>query len=374
MIQRTLQEKIASVLNGKKAVTIMGARQVGKSTLLKMMLSDRTDVMWFNGDEYDVKELFSDITSTRLRNIIADHRIVVIDEAQRIQDIGLKIKLITDNIPDVQVIATGSSSFKLASKTNEPLTSRKREYKMFPLTFGEMVNHTNLLEELRMIPHRMVYGYYPEVVELVGEERAVLKELSESYLYRDILSFDKIMKSEKLVKLLQALAYQIGSQVSYNEIGQTVGLDSKTVERYIDILEKTYIIFRLKSYARNLRNELKASRKIYFWDLGIRNAVIGNYSQVESRTDVGNLWENFVIAERLKKNHYDGSYAQSWFWRTQQQKEIDYLEEADGEIKAFEIKWNERKTHTKCPVIFTKAYPNTDYKVITPKNIESILL
>lgn len=374
MIQRTLQEKIASVLNGKKAVTIMGARQVGKSTLLKMMLSDRTDVMWFNGDEYDVKELFSDITSTRLRNIIADHRIVVIDEAQRIQDIGLKIKLITDNIPDVQVIATGSSSFKLASKTNEPLTGRKREYKMFPLTFGEMVNHTNLLEELRMIPHRMVYGYYPEVVESVGEERAVLKELSESYLYRDILSFDKIMKSEKLVKLLQALAYQIGSQVSFNEIGQTVGLDSKTVERYINILEKSYIIFRLKSYARNLRNELKASRKIYFWDLGIRNAVIGNYSQVESRIDVGNLWENFVIAERLKKNHYDGSYAQSWFWRTQQQKEIDYLEEADGEIKAFEIKWNERKAKTKCPVIFTKAYPNTDYKVITPKNIESILL
>lgn len=374
MIQRTLQEKIASVLNGKKAVTIMGAQQVGKSTLLKMMLSDRTDVMWFNGDEYDVKELFSDITSTRLRSIIADHRIVVIDEAQRIQDIGLKIKLITDNIPDVQVIATGSSSFELASKINEPLTGRKREYKMFPLTFGEMVNHTNLLEELRMIPHRMVYGYYPEVVESVGEERAVLKELSESYLYRDILSFDKIMKSEKLVKLLQALAYQIGSQVSYNEIGQTVGLDSKTVERYIDILEKSYIIFRLKSYARNLRNELKASRKIYFWDLGIRNAVIGNYSQVESRTDVGNLWENFVIAERLKKNHYDGSYAQSWFWRTQQQKEIDYLEDADGEIKAFEIKWNERKTHTKCPVIFTKAYPNTDYKVITPKNIESILL
>ena len=182
------------------------------------------------------------------------------------------------------------------------------------------------------------------------------------------------MKSEKLVKLLQALAYQIGSQVSFNEIGQTVGLDSKTVERYIDILEKSYIIFRLKSYARNLRNELKASRKIYFWDLGIRNAVIGNYSQVERRTDVGNLWENFVIAERLKKNHYDGSYAQSWFWRTQQQKEIDYLEEADGEIKAFEIKWNERKANTKCPVIFTKAYPNTDYKVITPKNIESILL
>ena len=347
---------------------------MGKSTLLKMMLSDRTDVMWFNGDEYDVKELFSDITSTRLRSIIAGHRIVVIDEAQRIQDIGLKIKLITDNIPDVQVIATRSSSFELASKINEPLTGRKREYKMFPLTFGEMVNHTNLLEELRMIPHRMVYGYYPEVVELMGEERAVLKELSESYLYRDILSFDKIMKSEKLVKLLQALAYQIGSQVSYNEIGQTVGLDSKTVERYIDILEKSYIIFRLKSYARNLRNELKASRKIYFWDLGIRNAVIGNYSQVESRTDVGNLWENFVIAERLKKNHYDGSYAQSWFWRTQQQKEIDYLEEADGEIKAFEIKWNERKANTKCPEIFTKAYPNTDYKVITQKNIDSILI
>lgn len=374
MIQRILKDKITPMLNGKKAITIMGARQVGKSTLLKMMLEGVSDVMWLNGDDLDVRELLKNISSTRFRSIIGNNKILVIDEAQRIQDIGLKIKLITDNIPDVQVIAMGSSSFELASKINEPLTGRKREYKMFPLTFAEMVNHTNLLEELRMIPHRMVFGYYPEVVESSGEERTVLHELSESYLYRDILSFDKIMKSDKLVKLLQALAYQIGSQVSYHEIGQIVGLDSKTVERYVDILEKSYIVFRLKSFSRNLRNELKSSRKVYFWDLGIRNAVIGNFSQVENRADVGSLWENFVIAERLKKNHYGNNYAQSWFWRTQQQREIDYLEEIDGTISAFEIKWNERKANAKCPEAFQKAYPGAEYKVVTVKNVESLLL
>ena len=362
------------MLGGEKAITIMGARQVGKSTLLKMTLGERSDVMWLYGDDLDVQELFSNISSTRLRNIIGQNKILVIDEAQRIKDIGLRLKLITDQIPGVQVIATGSSSFELASKINEPLTGRKREFQMFPLTFSEMASDTNMLDELRMIPHRMVFGYYPEVVSNPGSEKTILKELSESYLYRDILNFDHVMKSEKLVKLLQALAFQIGSQVSYNELGQLVGLDSKTVERYIDILEKSYIIFRLKSFARNLRNELKTSRKIYFWDLGIRNAVIGNFSQVESRTDVGNLWENFVIAERQKKLHYDNSFTLSWFWRTQQQKEIDYLEELDGKLCAYEIKWNDRKANTKCPEAFTKAYPEASYSVITPKNIDSFLM
>lgn len=233
--------------------------------------------------------------------------------------------------------------------------------------------HTSLLEELRMLPHRMVYGYYPEVVMNPGDERATLKELTDSYLYRDILSLDKIAKSDKLIALLQALAYQIGNQVSYNEISGLIGIDRKTIERYIDILEKSYILFRLPSFSRNLRNELKSSRKIYFWDLGIRNTLIGNWSPVENRQDVGALWENFVIAERMKNNCYSQRYAQSYFWRTKSQQEIDYMEETDGMICAFEMKWNSKKSTTKCPQSFTLAYPQARYMVITPDNIEEFL-
>ena len=374
MIHRTLENIITPLLETRKAIVIMGARQVGKSTLLSQMLSDRSDVMWLNGDDPDVQALFSQMTSTRIRTILASSRILVIDEAQRIADIGLRLKLITDQVPGVQVIATGSSSFELASMVIEPLTGRKREFHMFPLTFSEMVAHSNLLEELRLLPHRMVYGYYPEVVCTPGSERTVLKELSDSYLYRDILSLEGIGKPDKLVKLLQALAFQIGNQVSYNEIGQLVGLDPKTVERYVDILEKSFVIFRLGSFSRNLRNELKNSRKIYFWDLGIRNAVIGNFTQIESRTDVGSLWENFVIAERIKRLAYQGSFAQYWFWRTQQQKEIDYIEEEDGQLRAYEFKWNNHKANTKCPSSFANAYPMMTFQTITPENVDGFLL
>ena len=374
MIERILSKKISALLDGRKAITIMGARQVGKSTLLQMMLGERKDVMWLNGDEPDIVEILGNMTSPRLKAMIGNNTIIVIDEAQRIPDIGLRLKLITDQIPDVQVIATGSSSFDLSNKLNEPLTGRKREFKMYPLTFNEMVSSTNLLEETRMLPHRMVYGYYPEVVCNPGEEKIILKELADSYLYKDILSMDGILKPEKLVKLLKALAYQIGSQVSYNEVGMLVGLDSKTVEKYITILEKSYIIFRLTSLARNIRNELKSSRKIFFWDLGIRNAVIGNLTQIENRQDAGALWENFVIAERMKMLAYNGSFAQTYFWRTKQQQEIDYIEEEDGKIKAFEFKWNPNKAAAKCPDSFLKAYQNPEFKVITPLNVDEFLL
>lgn len=374
MIERILKQDILSHLEKGKVITIMGARQVGKSTLLQSILSDRNDVLWLNGDDDDVRTLIQNASSTRLRAVIGSKHIVAIDEAQRIPDVGLKLKLIADQMPEVQLIATGSSSFELASKINEPLTGRKRELKMFPVTFAEMVAHTSLLEEIRMIPHRLIYGYYPEVVTNPGEEKVVLKELSDSYLYRDLLSYDRIMHSQKLVALLKALAFQIGSQVSNRELSLLVGIDSKTVEKYLDILEKSYIIFRLGTFSRNLRNELKSTQKIYFWDLGVRNAVIGNFSQVENRTDVGDLWENFLIAERLKKLHYTTSFAYSYFWRTKTQQEIDYLEEEDGQLKAYEFKWNDKKSTTKCPESFSKAYPNTPYKVITPSCIEEFLL
>jgi len=374
MISRTIEKIILPFLGTHKAIVIVGARQVGKSTLLNTLFKGKTETLWLNGDDNDTQQLFADITSTRLKALLAGVHTLLIDEAQRIPDVGMKIKLIVDNIPDIQVVATGSSAFELTSKINEPLTGRKIEYQMFPLTFKEMAENSNLLEELRMIPHRMVYGYYPEIVCNPGKETLLLQEISNSYLYKDILSLDSIHKPDKLVRLMKAIALQIGSQVSYNELSQIVGIDIKTIDKYIDVLEKAYVVFRLGSFARNLRNELKASRKIYFWDLGIRNALIGNFNQIENRDDVGALWENYVISERMKRNRYEFSYAQSWFWRTQQQQEIDYIEDKDGSINAYEIKWNANKGKTKPPQSFINSYTNAEFHVITPENIEQFLM
>ena len=374
MIKRSIEDTIKGQLHGGRAIIVMGARQVGKTTLLKQVFAtDSSDVLWMSGDEPDVRGMFENMTSTRLRSIIGNHRVVIIDEAQRIEDIGIKLKLITDQIPEVQLLATGSSSFELANRINEPLTGRKWEYKLFPLSFTELVNETNLIEEKRMVPHRMVYGSYPDVVTHPGKEVAILRELTESYLYKDILEFDRIHKPEKLTKLLQALAYQVGAEVSYNELSQLCGLDAKTVASYISILEQAYIIFRLGTFSRNLRNELKNSRKIYFYDNGIRNALIGNFSQVENRTDTGALFENYAIAERMKRKEYLMDYARSWFWRNTNKQEIDYIEEKDGKIHAYELKWSPKRKAS-APLSFRNAYPDADFTVINRDNIEDLLL
>lgn len=373
MITRILEGIIRNKLWKGKAVLIMGARQVGKTTLLKQLFPEQSDVLWLNGDEQDIRNLFENISAARLKLIFGNKKIIIIDEAQRIVDVGLKLKLITDQIQDVQLIATGSSSFELANLVNEPLTGRKWEYKMFPVSFEEMVMDHGLLEEKRLIPHRMVFGYYPDIVCNPGEEEDRLSQLSDSYLYKDILSLEKIKKSDKIVKLLQAIAFQVGSEVSYNELGQISGLDPKTVEKYVIMLEQAYIIFRLGSFSRNLRNELKSSRKIYFYDNGIRNAIIGNYSQVENRTDAGALFENFIISERMKILQYHQLHNQHWFWRTAAKQEIDYIEEANGEISAFEFKWNPNRKAS-APSSFKTAYPNASFKVINRDNIEDFIL
>ena len=323
MIKRKLRDIIEKRLFDGKAILLMGPRQVGKTTLLKELFEGREDVMWLNGDELDVQALFEGVSATRLKAMFGRKKIIIIDEAQRIPDIGLRLKLVTDQIKDVQLIATGSSAFELATKTGEPLTGRKWEYKMYPLSFGEMVDEHGLLDEKRMIPHRLIFGYYPEVVMRPGEEREILRLLSDSYLYKDVLMSDQINKPDSLVKLLQALAFQVGSQVSYNELAQLCNLDSKTVEKYVILLEQSYVIFRLNSFSRNLRNELKTSKKIYFYDNGIRNALIANFNQIEGRADRGALWENFLISERKKFLEYNRLWGNSWFWRTKEQKEID---------------------------------------------------
>ena len=243
---------------------------------------------------------------------------------------------------------------------------------MYPVSFAEMVNHHGLLEEKRLMPHRLVYGYYPEIVTNPGDEKDRLKLISESYLYKDILSWENIQKPDKLNKLLQALAFQVGSLVSYHELGQLCGIDSKTVEKYISLLEKSFIIFKLNSFSRNLRNELNSSKKIYFYDNGIRNAVIANFNQIENRTDIGPLWENFLMSERMKYNSYRQIWNNSYFWRTKEQQEIDYLEEENGQIKVFEFKWNANKK-AKIPTAFANAYPNAEFAVINKDNFETFL-
>ena len=375
MINRLTAERIKAAAKSKKIVILMGARQVGKTTLLKSLFQNSDSTLWLNGDELDIQNLFANLSVDRFKAYLGKNKILVIDEAQRIEDIGLRLKVLADSLNNIQIFATGSSSFDLANRVNEPLTGRKREFQLFPLSFKELASNSDLLTEKRMIPHRLVFGSYPEVVMSHGNEIEILKELSQSYLYKDILSFEKIRHSDKLIKLLQALAWQVGSQVSYNELAQICSIDSKTVEHYITILEQAFIIFRLGTFSRNLRNELKNNRKIYFYDNGIRNAIIANFSTVENRNDTGALWENYLISERMKKNSYDGIMANTAFWRTKEQQEIDYLEERDGNICAYEFKWSEAAAKkTRVPLTFSRAYPDAKFSVITPQNVEDFLL
>lgn len=361
-------------MHKNKAILIFGARQTGKSTLSEALIQKQEESsLSLNGDDSDVRALFQEANATKLRAIIGNHKIVLIDEAQRIQDIGLAIKIIVDQIKNVQVIATGSSSFDLASKINESLTGRKYEFQLFPFSFGEMVSHHGLLEEKRMIDHRMLYGYYPEVVTHPGEEEERLKLLASSYLYKDLLMLDKINKPAMLEKLVQALAWQVGSEVSLDEISRLLAIDRKTVEKYIDLLEKAFVIFQVPAFSQNVRTEIRKGKKIYFCDCGIRNAVINHFQPVVMRPDKGALWENFVMAERLKFLRNQGKDTKLHFWRTTQQQEIDLIESDAEKLNAIEIKYNPA-AKAKFSSTFTRAYPHAQLINVNSTNIESFLL
>jgi predicted AAA+ superfamily ATPase len=366
-IKRTLEKKLRGKLADAKTVIVYGARQVGKSTLLQHMFAQNADVLWLYGDQPQTQRIFEEATPQKFKAILGSKKILVIDEAQMIQNIGLKLKMFTDYLTKVKVIATGSSSFDLANKVNEPLTGRKWEYELFPLSFREMSEATSVLTETHNLETRLIYGYYPEVALNSGEEKERLLELVNSYLYKDVLVWENLQKTEKLTKLLQALAFQVGAQVSYNELAGLVGLDLKTVEKYLDLLEKAFVIYRVTSYNKNLRNELKTSRKIYFYDNGVRNALISAFNPLELRNDIGALWENFLMSELLKKDKYVKNFARRWFWRTKQKQEIDLIHEAEGVCRAYEFKWNARKK-VACPETFKTAYPEIEFRVINREN------
>jgi uncharacterized protein len=373
MISRSLEALIGNQLYKGKAIVLYGPRQVGKSTLLQF-IENKTDkkVLLLNCDQNDIRKLLTDPNINMLKRLIGKHELVMIDEAQRILNIGLSLKLLTDQMKQLQLIVTGSSSLELSNQVNEPLTGRKFEYQLFPLSIKELVDHFGFIEARRNLEQYLVYGTYPDVVTNPGNENEILNNLVSSYLFKDIFMFQDIRKPEFISQLLEALALQLASQVSFNELAQLLGTDSHTVQRYIGLLEKAFIIFRLRSYSRNARNELKKSRKIYFYDNGVRNALIGNFSPLNARNDAGALWENYFIAERMKYLHYNKIYAKSYFWRTAQQQEIDYLEEWEGKLQAYEIKWRPRKT-LKFPMNFTKNYPEAQCHLVHPDNFWDFL-
>ncbi len=372
MVIRNLQQLIEESFYKGKAILVFGARQVGKSTLIDQLLKKK-DYLYLNGDDADVREILTNATSTRLKTITNNKTIVFIDEAQRIPDIGLTLKIFTDRLKQVQVIATGSSAFELTAQVNEPLTGRKFEFMLYPLSFNEMVQHHGLLEEKRLLEQRMIYGYYPEIVSSAGNEKRLLKLLANSYLYKDLLMLEQVKKPLILSKLLKALALQLGSEVNYQEIAQLVDSDYKTVDKYVDLLEKAFVVFRLPALNRNVRNEIKKGKKVYFYDCGIRNAVLNNFKLLNERTDTGALWENYIIAERIKFLSNHEKEADHYFWRTTQQQEIDLIEETAEGMAAYEFKWS-KNARARFSSTFSTHYSATSYTVITPDNMEDFLL
>ena len=375
MIARKLQKVIQGRLFAGKAIVVVGARQVGKSTLFRTILADSDRrILTINGDEPEAKELLSGMNTQELGMLVGNNEIVLIDEAQKIPGIGTTLKLITDNFPGVQLLITGSSSFDLQDKLNEPLTGRKLEYHLYPISTAEILDTSGLLGVKQSLESRLIYGSYPDVLTHADSAKELLMNLSGSYLYRDLLPMEGVRRPILLEKLLTALALQISNEVSYNELAQTVGADSKTVEKYIGLLEKCYIIFHLSGFSRNLRSELKKSKKIYFFDNGVRNAILQNFAPLPLRGDVGALWENFIISERIKANHYAGRYTNSYFWRTVAQQEIDYIEESDGAFSLFEMKWNPKKSGSSFPSAFLNAYNVKEKTVVTPENYLNVLI
>ncbi|MDD4224010.1 MAG: ATP-binding protein [Candidatus Cloacimonetes bacterium] len=366
VIKRWLVEDIKDHMHRGKAIIILGPRQCGKTTLLRALSSGLEDKLYLNCDDANDRQALETQNLSALTSLVAKHKVVLIDEAQRVSDIGLSLKLMVDNIPGIQIIATGSSSFELSNRIQEPLTGRKFEYHLHPFSQQELAAHFGSWEERKDLPRRLIFGSYPDVVKNPGEEQDLLNLLVGSYLFKDVFMFQDLRRPELLENLLRALALQVGSEVSYTELAQLTRTDHSTVQRYLHLLEQAFIIFRLYNFSSNQRNEIRKARKVYFWDNGVRNSLIDDFRPVELREDIGKLWENFLVSERLKYLGNNKIHRSSHFWRNVNQSEIDYLEFHSGRIEAYELKWNPKRRIA--AAAFSNAYPEAAVSRVDREN------
>jgi predicted AAA+ superfamily ATPase len=365
-LNRIAGTQIKQWLFRRKALILTGARQVGKTTMLSDLFSKEDAVHWLNADEGPVRERLSELSIPNLKQVVGTNRILIIDEVQRIENAGLLLKLLVDNFPDTQVIATGSSALDISERIFEPLTGRHLLLHLYPFGLAELYPNKSAFEIENQLPFHLIYGNYPEISLNRDIAKTLLTNLAGQYLYKDVLVWKDIRKPELLDKLLKLLAYQIGSEVSVHELAIQLKVKSETVESYIDLLEKSFVVYRLNAYSTNPRKEVSKMSKIYFWDNGIRNAVIGNFDDLTIRRDIGELWENFVVSERMKINAWRHPERQSYFWRNYNQSEVDYVELENHRLSGFECKWNVKKKH-KVTVAFTNSYPEAKTEVITPR-------
>ena len=365
--KRLLEEQLSSLLFKGKALIVIGARQTGKTTMLHNISKKFESVLWLNADENSVRERLTNPSLHSLAYIIGNYKIVIIDEIQRVPNAGLLMKLMVDNFNKVQFIATGSSALEISETIFEPMTGRHFLFYLYPFSLAEIYADKSPFEIEKELSFHLVYGNYPEICTKRDMAEVLLKNLAQQYLYKDVLVWKDIRKPELLDKLLRLLAFQMGSEVSVNELSNQLNVKSETIENYIDLLEKSFVVYRLKAYGTNSRKEVTKMSKILFWDNGIRNAIIGDYTDLQLRNDHGQLFENFIISERMKMNAWLRQSNRSYFWRNYNQREVDYVEIADKQISAFEIKWNTKKNH-KVTKAFTNLYPESRVEVITPEN------
>ncbi|MEI6728216.1 MAG: ATP-binding protein [bacterium] len=383
MYNRILLKAIIAGLDRGKIAIIYGTRQVGKTTLTREIVNyyrdtnsfDQADIFWADGDQLETQQGLSSQNLSTLKSFISNCKLLVVDEAQRIPNIGINLKILHDNIPDLKIIATGSSSFDLANKINEPLTGRSLEFLLTPLSFTELTQKETIFHLKYHLENLLIYGSYPHIYTQNSDQNKIqeLKNLASNYLYKDILEWENIRKSDKLNKILKYLAIQIGGLISIHDLATKLEISSQTVEKYIDLLEKAFVIFRLKAYSSNQANELSKSFKVYFWDLGIRNTIIQNLNYLDLRNDIGSLWENYCVLERIKKNINNQVFANYYFWRNYDQNEVDFVEESGGVLEGFEFKY-EKKSITKGSYNFSKLYPNSTLKLINKDNLEEFLV
>lgn len=370
-IPRAIEESIVNKLQPNKVIVLLGARRVGKTLLLNHLIehSIHEPFLFFNGEDMAVQALLSQRTDENYKRLLGDKKLLILDEAQKLEDVGQILKFMVDTIEGLKVIATGSSVFDLSNKLGEPLTGRKYTFKMYPLAQMEYSAIENSVQTMAKLEERLIYGCYPELVHLPSnqEKADYLNEMVDAYLLKDILEFDGIRNATKMLHLLRLIAFQIGKEVSLEELGRQLALSRNTVEKYLDLLSKVFVVYKLSGFNRNLRSEITKTNRWYFYDNGIRNALIRNYHPLSIRNDAGELWENYVLTERVKFQHYTKIKASNYFWRTYEQQEINWIEESGGKLTAYELKWNPAKT-VRAPTAWTSAYPESSFQIIHPDN------